>query len=362
MVKGLYIHIPFCRRICPYCHFIRTVYDEEKENLFIEGFSKEVSWLKEQSFIFDTVYVGGGTPSISKRILSFIFEEIFKNLNFKLQEITVEVNPEDCNLEIFKLFKEYGVSRVSIGIQSGSEKKLKVLSRQHTLLDIKRCLDLVFEFGEFNVNLDFIFGVPHEDRADLLMDFELIESYSPDSLSFYLLEDIRGGYWRNFKRASDDELGERYNFIVNELEKMGFSQYEVSNFSKPGKESLHNLKYWNMREYVGIGPSAVSFFGNKILKNSSSLYIWMKNAKTPLKFLSIEELEAEELFKLILIMGLRLKKGIKEYDVRSITNFSPKEYIAERVPDYERFFNFDGESIALKREYFFLINEILSYL
>ncbi len=363
-MKALYIHVPFCKKICPYCHFIRTVPEYNKENLYLKGITKEIKWLKEKEFLYETLYFGGGTPSYSIEILKALIDKVFGNLKFKLKEFTVEVNPEDCSYELLKFLKSSGVSRVSVGIQSINERELKILGRVHTKEDILKCAELLKEFGFEKINFDFILGIPGSGKEEIYENLEFIFKSYPDSVSYYMLEGVKGKYWKNFKFQSDKELKESYELIEKELQKNGFLRYEVSNFSKPGFESIHNLKYWKMEEYIGIGPSAVSFFSMRITKNRESLYMWEKFSEDERKFKEIERLDREKLFYYILIMGLRLEEGIDVEEVFKRTGIGTLEYIEEKIPEYEKFFKFDNESkkLSIKNKYFLILNEVLSYL
>ncbi len=363
-MKALYIHVPFCRKICPYCHFIRTIPEQTTEKLYLEGIRKEIKWLKEKDLLYETLYFGGGTPSYSMEILRILIDELFCNLKFKLKEFTVEVNPEDCSYEFLKFLKSSGVSRVSVGIQSINEKELEILGRVHTKKDVLRCAELLKEFDFEKINFDFIFGIPESKKGEIYSNLEFIFESSPDSVSYYMLEGVRGKYWKNLRFPSDGELKEAYELIKRELQKSGFLRYEVSNFSKPGFESIHNLKYWKMEEYIGVGPSAVSFFSMRITKNRESLYMWERFSGDERKFKEVEKLDKEKLFNYILIMGLRLEEGINVEKVFKRTGIDVLEYIKEKIPEYEKFFKFDDESknLSIKNEYFFILNEVLSYL
>ncbi|MDD6808181.1 MAG: radical SAM family heme chaperone HemW [Oscillospiraceae bacterium] len=279
---GLYIHVPFCKSICPYCDFykIRLSGNESIKAEYVKAVKKEIKKHKESlaSKVVDTIYFGGGTPSsLSAADFEEIFCEIYSNFSVsKDAEITVEINPSsEVELLVPKLSK-LGVNRISFGMQSAVDferKKLGRISGKERLLE---CIEVVRIAGITNISIDLMIGIPGQTHESLLDSLEFIKDTGVPHVSAYMLKLEEGTvfYERNktgeLALPSEDETIELYKTTCEFLESIGLMQYEISNFSKPSFESKHNLKYWNTEEYLGIGPAAHSFiFGKRMYYDSN---------------------------------------------------------------------------------------------
>ena len=283
MEIGLYIHIPFCRKKCGYCDFYSIPYQRNLAWRFVSCLCRQVEKLTNR-YSFSTVYLGGGTPSVlSSRqiemILSFVNKGIKENAEF-----TVEVNPESALLEKLRLFKESGVNRISLGIQSFREDKLEFLGRIHSVKQSLSAISNAAQAGFTNINIDLIFGTPYEATTGFLEELKQAVSLPIQHISCYnltyeqgtpLYKQLKSG---NFLPLDDNVLADIYSSAVDFLNKHGFCQYEISNFAKKGFICRHNYNYWSNKPYIGLGPSASSFVGGRRRVNISSVEEYINRA------------------------------------------------------------------------------------
>ncbi len=272
---GLYIHVPFCKTVCPYCDFykVRCTGNEQKRAEYIESVKREL--LKQKKGLasreVDTIYFGGGTPSsLSSKDFREIFSAIHSSFNVsKDAEITVEMNPSSEIESLAKTLSELGVNRVSFGMQSSVDTERKMLGRLSDSDRVLECLEIIRDAGILNISIDLMLGVPGQTRESLLSSLEFIKQTEVPHVSAYMLKLEEGtNFYNRFSSGklilpTEDETVELYNMTCDYLEGIGLHQYEISNFAKPSYESHHNLKYWHCEEYLGIGPSAHSFVNGK---------------------------------------------------------------------------------------------------
>ena len=272
---GIYIHIPFCTKKCPYCDFYSVKpWDkyENGENIienFTEALCKEIEtkakMLKKN---VDTIYFGGGTPSlIGIKNINRILNTVYKFFNVLNPEITIELNPSCHKFLDFLELKKTGVNRISIGMQSINETELLNLGRAHTPFDVNKALFKVKNAGFKNISLDVMIATPNQKEQDLLNTLEFCTENSVSHISVYLLKIEKNTKFfkiKNFLSLPNEESEARlYLFASSFLALKGYKHYEISNFCKNGMESKHNLKYWNADEYLGFGPSAHSFINGE---------------------------------------------------------------------------------------------------
>lgn len=308
-ILGIYVHIPFCRRKCNYCSFYSvTVLDSVDQYLDAlilqwDGLKKELN--NKQQY---TLYIGGGTPSL---LDSYQFEKLmsaFQGIEFL--ELTLEANPESITEEKLELWSKQGINRLSIGVQSFDDNILKYLGRLHdgdqAIISIERA-KCYFS----NINMDLIFGVPGQTLESIKKDINFIKELSPEHVSYYGLSIEPGTvlYDKNVK-ADDDLQYEMFIYIHQELTKLGYIHYEISNFAKDSKQSIHNLNYWRCGEYIGIGPGAVGFDGKQ-------RYKWVEDVNEYILKPRIIEKENFEEFEKIML-GLRINEGL---DLAYFDNF-----------------------------------------
>ena len=287
-LSSLYIHIPFCHKACHYCDFHFSTNLALKAEL-VTSISAEIvlqrDFLSEKTL--DTIYFGGGTPSIlSKSELELLFELIHSNFQInKNAEITLEANPDDLTLENLIMFKELGINRLSIGIQSFDDRELKWMNRNHSSFQSLKSLEDARRAGFDNINIDLIYSIPGSSLASLLKNIETAFSFRPEHISAYCLtieEKTAFGKWLKqgkIKELDEDQSFFQYETLVSQLTANGIFQYEISNFSRKGFESKHNSKYWENKEYLGVGPSAHSYRLNKRYSNISNNIRYIKSVR-----------------------------------------------------------------------------------
>jgi oxygen-independent coproporphyrinogen-3 oxidase len=324
-IPGLYIHIPFCLSKCSYCDFysltsISVVPD------FLEALLKEMEMYRNRFNPFDTVYIGGGTPSLlSSQQLKDILTSIQKNFDFTSDpEMTIETNPGDLDRSLLESMRKMGINRINIGIQSFDDKVLDFLSRRHSAKQAISAIETSRRAGFENIGLDLIYGVPGQDINSWLTTLNKAVAFSPEHVSCYQLTlaaktplEIR--YQAGKFLMPGEEL--QYEFFIKTsefLEDFGYIHYEVSNFARGAKyASRHNQKYWDHSPYLGLGPSAHSFQSNRRWWNHRFLdqYLAAINAENlpveETEILTMEQLSLEALY-----LGLRTKKGVSLDDFK----------------------------------------------
>ena len=265
---GVYVHVPFCEKKCPYCDFYSAPGNEKKYNDYTGAVVSRIRSLGEKlGRRGDTLYFGGGTPSLlgEQRLCEMISaaKDAFGN-NFS--EITIEVNPTRLAPD-FTVLKSAGVNRISVGLQSADENELRALGRMHTCEDALRCIAQAHDAGIDNVSADLMLAVPHQTTETLRRSIKFCIDAGVSHISAYILKIEPGTVFakkqNELSLPDDDEAAELYETLCSELRGCGWRHYEISNFCRDDMRGLHNLKYWHDEEYIGIGPSAHSFIGGK---------------------------------------------------------------------------------------------------
>ncbi len=318
---GIYIHIPFCKTKCMYCDFYSITDREKDADGFVSALCNEISHssLDEYPWIFDTLFIGGGTPSLlNGNQLEFILTTLSKKVSFScLIEKTIEINPGEASLEKLTDFYSLGINRVSMGVQSLDKELLEFLTRSHSVKKVFETFDHIRTAGFENINCDIIYGIPGQTLDIWKRDMNRIIKLNPGHISAYSLTVEKGTELFQMVNSnevtmpSNSESADWFTLTRSFLSNHQYIPYEISNFSKPGKECRHNLHYWNIDPYIGFGPSAHSFDGNRRWNNTRSLDQYMKKIDEKLSPISKSE-------KLTLIQkvnekigfGLRLNAGI----------------------------------------------------
>lgn len=356
---GLYIHIPFCKSKCPYCDFFSIKMNDEEMNRYVNKVIERFDKYCNDDIVLDTVYFGGGTPSTLgteriAKILNAINDKFTVDEN---AEITMEMNPTSKELIDFTVLKECGLSRLSIGMQSAIESEMKLLGRTHSQEDVINTVNLAKKSGIDNISLDLIIGVPTQTKESLKYSMDFCKSLGVKHISAYILKIEEGTKFYTIKDSlnmpSDDEQAEMYMYVSEYLESIGYSQYEISNYSLEGFESRHNTKYWRCEEYIGIGPSAHSFYnGERFYYNRSFEEFY--NDKT--NFDCIGGTEEE-----FIMLNLRLKRGLifKEYEEKYNKKF-PEEIIKKaKILEKAGLLTVDKEKVSLNRKGYLVSNAII---
>lgn len=308
MISSVYIHIPFCEKICAYCDFCKMFYNEKIVDKYLDELEKEVDLLYKGELI-KTLYIGGGTPSsLNLKQLNKLFQitNKFKRNNFC--EFTIECNFSNTTEEKLKLFKENGVNRLSFGLETTSNRQLNFLEREENLDNTKEIIKLAKKLGFENINVDLMYALPGETISDLNKDLEFIKSLNIEHVSCYSLiieEHTKLGI-NNVENIDSDLDYKMYQTICSFMKDNGFNHYEISNYSKEGYESRHNLVYWNNEEYYGFGLGASAYINNRRVTNTRSISHYLKGSY----LLEEEILEKDDLIYYEIMLNLRKSSGI----------------------------------------------------
>lgn len=352
---SIYIHIPFCTSICTYCDFCKLHYNKKYIDNYLEILKKEVLERYKNEKI-KTIFIGGGTPtSLDKDELTKLLE-ITKIFNIEQEiEFTIESNVESLTEDKLKIMKEYGVNRLSIGVESFNNNILKILGRTHTKEDIYNKIKLAKKYFD-NINIDLIYAVTNdinivkEDLKEFLkLDIPHISTYS------LIIEDKTVLKINNYQNINEDIDYEMYNLIGDTLEENNYIHYEVSNYAKEGYKSKHNLVYWNNEEYYGFGLGSTSYLNNIRRTNTKNLTKYLNN-----NYIDEEEYEDKEVrIENEIMLGLRKLEGInldtfkKKYnkeleELYDITNLLKEKYLIK-----------ENNYLKINKKYIYISNEIL---
>ncbi len=305
-LNSLYIHFPFCRHICNYCDFYKSVPKDRFEitsfhKIFEESFKVHEGLLKEHGFSWsplETLYIGGGTPSLWGVEGAEFLRDFLKSKNIAYEkdiEFTLEVNPGSWTQESLSEWKKTGVNRFSLGIQTLNPKCIKYLDRVHSLQDTYETLEYFSKNGE-NFSVDFMLGIPNSSDRKVLSELENVLKYKPGHLSLYILT-TKENYIHKDQLPCEEQIEKEYLEVSQYLSDRGFNHYEVSNYALPGKKSHHNLKYWKGESVGAIGPSATGFLS---LGEKGIRYKWENKApKFNVEILGEEEFKLERLYTLL---------------------------------------------------------------
>ena len=319
---GIYIHIPFCKQKCFYCDFCSFANKNEMQGKYVETVINEIKNIThKEKYTVTTIYLGGGTPSIlNPDYIKSILQEIKSSFEILDDaEITIEINPGTVNEEKLKKYKEYGINRLSIGLQSANDKILKKIGRIHDYKQFEETFFYARKCGFKNINVDLMIGLPTQAVEDVKQTLEKIIQKNPEHISVYSLIIEEGTIIEKLinenKLQLPDEETERimYWTVVNELKENGYNQYEISNFSKKTYESKHNTNCWKQKQYIGLGTSAHSYLNKKRYSNTNNIEEYIKNIQENniSKNITIHEEQTEEsTMNEYMLLGLRMIQGI----------------------------------------------------
>jgi oxygen-independent coproporphyrinogen III oxidase len=318
-MAGIYIHIPFCKKLCHYCDFYHIVSTGSRAK-FYEALRKEAFIMKDYAGNepFSTIYFGGGTPSTcTVKEIGSVLEHIGKVfLIEKDSEITIELNPDDVTAEYLNGLKKLGINRVSLGIQSWQDADLKMLNRRHDSAAAASALKATFNAGFENVTIDLIYGLPGMSLSDWASNLDISFSYNIKHLSAYHLTIEPGTVFgkmlekNQISEIDEDESALQFNMLIDKSEAAGFIHYEISNFGRDGFFSRHNSNYWKQIPYIGLGPSAHSFNGYSRQWNVRNTGAYIKSINDGTPFYESELLDSRTCFNEYIMTSLRTMWGI----------------------------------------------------
>lgn len=370
---GIYIHIPFCVKKCNYCAFLSGPAGPEVRQEYVNHLIKEIRLRSREVPEADTIYFGGGTPSLlTPEQVGDILNEVRRAFRItEGAEVTLEANPGTLTEESLAGFRAAGINRLSMGVQSMDDRRLRYLGRIHTAEDVRRDVKLAREAGFHNINLDLIFAIPGTDVSDAMEDLEAIAALEPEHISFYSLQLEEGtSFFRDFeagklREVPDETDREMYHRGIQALREKGYRHYEISNFARPGCESRHNSKYWNMAEYVGLGLGASSYTGHRRTVNETDLKAYSETLdRGKLAFMEVHEnSEADDISEAV-FTGLRREEGVRCRDVLG-SEAAFWEYFREALPEaraYEAggFLEMDDEGLRLTERGIDISNGIMA--
>lgn len=353
MIRHLYVHIPFCPKVCPYCSFYKEASDRNKTKRFLDAVLAELDRQQDRWPLQpETIFFGGGTPSaLSTAQLEYLLNGLRQRLDLnRLSEWTLEMNPATVSLEKARVLRELGVNRISMGVQSWDSKLLEVLGRVHTAAQAERSYEILREAGFENVNLDLIFAVPTQTREQWTASLEKTISLRPNHISAYCLtyeEDT--AFYRKFQNGefTQDESwdADLFDLTIDRLTTAGYGQYEISNYAQPGYECRHNLAYWLGADYLGLGPSAFSTVGAERWQNLADTAEYSRRildtTESPVAF--SETVDGSTRRSEAIAFGLRTSHGVP---LTLLGDWQEKvdEYLAEG------FFVRNGDRVRLTRK------------
>ncbi|WP_311153999.1 radical SAM family heme chaperone HemW [uncultured Streptococcus sp.] len=313
-----YVHIPFCTQICYYCDFSKVFIKNQPVDSYLEHLIEEYDSYDIKKL--RTLYIGGGTPTaLSAPQLAFLLEKLTDKLDLSyLEELTIEANPGDLDQEKIAVLKDSPVNRVSLGVQTFNDRMLKQIGRSHLEKDIYENIANLKKAGFDNISIDLIYALPKQTMEDVKTNVSKAIALDIPHMSLYsLILENHTVFMNRMRRGKlplpkEDLEAEMFEYIIAELEKAGFEHYEISNFSKPGFESRHNLMYWDNAEYYGVGAGASGYVDGVRYKNHGPIRHYLQaveagNARVQEEMLTLNEKMEEEMF-----LGLRKKSGVSK--------------------------------------------------
>ena len=317
-MAGIYLHIPFCKQACNYCDFHFSTSMKMKVD-FVKAIIHEIELRKDvfaNKFI-SSIYFGGGTPSLlSKEELDMIFEKLYKSFTIDADvEITLESNPDDLNYDKILQLRDTPINRLSIGVQSFRDKDLKYMNRAHTAIEALNSIKVAQDIGFQNITIDLIYGTPGMSNEDWKYNLRKSNALNLPHISSYSLtvEEKTPLYYqilnKNISPVDEKQSVDQFKILMDEMSRYGYEQYEISNFCKDNSYSKHNSSYWRKDHYLGLGPSAHSYFGNTRLWNISNNVKYINALSASLLPLINENLNTQDMYNEYVMTSLRTKWG-----------------------------------------------------
>lgn len=320
MKAGIYIHIPFCLSRCIYCGFYSTTdlgWQEQYIDALIDEIHMRHDEVKGLNYEFSTIYIGGGTPStLAAHEVCRILDEIAATFKCSPCETTIEVNPDDITIEYVAELKKAGVNRISMGVQTFNDSRLKFIHRRHSAREAEEAFGCIRQSGIENISIDLMFGFPNETLDDWKEDIDKALSLNPEHISAYSLMYEEGTALYKMMETSkvnqvdDDTYLEMYSLLIDTLEANGYEHYEISNFAKPGRQSIHNSSYWNDTPYIGIGAAAHSYYLHERSWNIADIRTYVSNIQHGIRPYESEKIDADTHYDDMITTALRTREGL----------------------------------------------------
>ncbi len=372
-MAGIYIHIPFCKQICHYCDFHKELLSEKTNNM-LDAMKKEIELQKKylEGELIETVYFGGGTPSVlTVDQISSLYDAIKKHHQVDSEvEITIEVNPDDLQTDYLKRLRRKGINRISIGIQSFFDEELKILNRRHTSEQSRDAINQSVNAGFENISIDLMYGIPGADSSHWEKSIDITLKQPIQHISAYHLTIEPGTRFATLlkkgqlKLMEEDESVEQFRMLVNKLKEHDYLHYEISNFCKEAFFSKHNTNYWKQKKYLGIGPSAHSFNGNSRQWNVSNNSKYIEGIKRKIIPCKKEILDLKTRYNEYILTSLRTMWGADLKYIEETFSKEAKDYcvsLSNRFIDYGMVARKD-DSLVLTHQGKFISDNIISEL
>lgn len=312
---GLYLHVPFCTVLCPFCDFYKMSWTPSSEKDFIQALQKEIKYYKRTKKIkLKSIFLGGGTPSVLSSIsIQTIMNSLEETFDLSAcNEKSFEANPEDINSDTLNHFKKAGFNRISLGVQTLDKKECSYLGRGHSPKQSHQALNIIKKNKNWNLSVDIMFGLKKTGLTSLKITLDQILKYKPNHVSTYCLtiEDNTVFHKKGIKQLDPEKELEQYKLIQKTLKKANFNQYEVSSFAQPDYECEHNKNYWNFGNFIGLGPSGHSFINPFRFTNDNSLKNYLNKPIPPIFQKSIPPLNKNDLLKEHILANFRQLSGL----------------------------------------------------
>ena len=364
----IYIHIPFCIRKCDYCDFLSGPSGPEEQADYVQALLREIQAVEEgEGRSVSSIFIGGGTPSVlDERLLGDILREIRNR--FKMEddsEITIEVNPGTANIGKLQAYREMGINRLSIGLQSPEDRELKILGRIHNYGQFLETYQEARTVGFDNINIDLMSAIPDQTYEGWVKNLRTVAELEPEHISAYSLIVEEGTPFaaRKLNLPDEDTEYNMYEATAQILKEYGFEQYEISNYARKGRECRHNVGYWTRQDYLGFGLGASSLYGKERFANTADMKKYLENSKNPEKIREKEpSLTREDEMAEFMFLGLRMTKGISKADFQRCFGCTIESVYGEVLEKYESMellVEKDGR-IFLSREGIHVSNSIMA--
>ena len=364
----IYIHIPFCIRKCDYCDFLSGPSGPKEQADYVQALLREIQAAEEgEGRSVSSIFIGGGTPSVlDERLLGDILREIRNRFKMKEDaEITIEVNPGTANIGKLQAYREMGINRLSIGLQSPEDRELKILGRIHNYGQFLETYQEARTVGFDNINIDLMSAIPDQTYEGWVKNLRTVAELEPEHISAYSLIVEEGTPFaaRKLNLPDEDTEYNMYEATAKILKEYGFEQYEISNYARKGRECRHNVGYWTRQDYLGFGLGASSLYGKERFANTADMKKYLENSRNPEKIREKEpSLTREDEMAEFMFLGLRMTKGISKADFQRCFGCTIESVYGEVLEKYESMellLEKDGR-IFLSREGIHVSNSIMA--
>lgn len=363
---SLYLHIPFCARKCHYCDFLSIATTKEKRKNYLRSLASQIRQTEFEPYEPYTIFFGGGTPSLLEpEELLYLKQELEKKRMWQgATEITIECNPDSITKEKLKTYREIGINRLSIGLQSTNSEELKLLGRIHDYETFLTTYKMARQEGFDNINIDLMSAVPKQNITSYVEGLNKILALNPEHISSYSLIIEEGTpFYENEEiiklLPDEEEEREMYHKTQEILQRNGYERYEISNYAKPGKECRHNLVYWELGEYFGLGLGASSYVNEIRYKNHETFEEYEKH---PTQKMEIEKIGKQQKMEEFIFLGLRKIEGISKKEFQQLFQIPIEEIYEKVIKKYEAsgFLKCNGDRIRFTPKGLDVSNQILS--